>query len=239
MDEAFLWMELNEMRNNASYKNDSLVSKAILTASAQLETSVKKEQMLEAYECCRKTINFYDGLTDLSLFFDTYEKLRSNAEIDQALKKEEADWKQEDVLKTKYREAVQTKDYNWWQKDIQAMNAKIKNSPKNEALIYKRVLGYLSLMMYIQTIEFIKQSNTSAAVYFDKLYLLVDPTNSEAHYLAAELSAIQGNQEDAITYLKSAVKNGYEDKVRLQNDKSFEKIKASANFHDVLDEINK
>jgi poly(3-hydroxybutyrate) depolymerase len=239
MDEAFLWMELNEMRKNHSYKNDSLVSKAILTASTQLDTYMKKKQVQEAYECCRKTINFYDGLTDLSLFFDTYQKLQSNAEIDKTLKKEEAEWEQEEVLKNKYREAVQTNDYNWWQKDIQAVNAKIRNGPKNEALIYKRVLGYLSLMMYIQTTEFIKQSNISAAVHFDKLYLLVDPTNSEAHYLAAELSAIQGNAEEAITYLKSAVKNGYGDKPRLQDDKAFKNIKGRADFQDVLEEIKK
>jgi hypothetical protein len=239
MDEAFLWMELNEMRKNTGYKNDSLVSKAMLTASTQLETYMKKKQMREAYECCRKTINFYDGLTDLSLFFDTYQKLQSNEEIDKNLKKEEEEWKQEEVLKNKYREAVQTNDYNWWQKDIQAVNAKIKNGPKNEALIYKRVLGYLSLMMYIQTTEFIKQSNISAAVHFDKLYLLVDPANSEAHFLAAELSAIQGNAEEAITYLKSAVKNGYDDKLRIQDDKAFKNIKSRADFQEVLEEIKK
>lgn len=239
MDEAFLWMELNEMRKNANYKNDSLVNKSIRIASTQLESFIKKKQMLDAYECCRKTINFYDGLTDLSKFFDTYKTLQSDLEIDKALKKEEAEWKQEEDLKNKYREAVQSNDYNWWQKDIQAVNAKIKNGPKNEALIYKRVLGYLSLMMYIQTTEFIKQSNIKAATYFDKLYLLVDPTNSEAHYLGAELSAIQGNQEDAITYLKSAVKNGYTDKPRLQDDKAFVNIKTSANFQNVLQGIIK
>jgi dienelactone hydrolase len=239
MDEAFLWMELNEMRRNKACKNDSLVNKAIQVASRQLETFLKKKQLLDAYECCRKTINFYDGLVDLSLFFDTYKTLQSDAEVDKALKKEEAEWKQEEDLKNKYREAVQSNDYNWWQKDIQTVNAKIKNGPKNEALIYKRVLGFLSLMMYMQTTQFIKQSNMAAAVYFDKLYLLVDPTNSEAHYLAAELSAIQGNPEAAINYLKSAVKNGYDDKPRLQNDSAFVNIKGSANFQKVLEGIKK
>jgi dienelactone hydrolase len=239
MAEAFLWMELNEMRKNSAYKNDSLVNKAIQAASRQLETFLKKKQLLDAYECCRKTINFYDGLTDLSLFFDTYKTLQSDAEVDKALKKEEAEWKQEEDLKNKYREAVQSNDFNWWQKDIQTVNAKIKNGPKNEALIYKRVLGFLSLMMYMQTTQFMKQSNMAAAVYFDKLYLLVDPGNSEAHYLAAELSAIQGNPEGAINYLKSAVKNGYEDKPRLQNDSAFVNIKASANFQKVLEGIKK
>ncbi len=237
MDEAFLWMELNEMRKNSTYKNDSLINKSVQEASKQLQSDLNKKQMLNAYECCRKTINFYDGLTDLSLFFDTYKTLQSNQEIDKALKKEEADWKQEEDLKNKYREAVQSNDYTWWQKDIQSVNSKIKTAPKNEALIYKRTLGYLSLMMYIQTTEFMKQSKIEPAIYFDKLYLLIDPTNSEAHYLAAELSALKGNQEAAIHYLNSAIKNGYKDTPRLENDNAFAGIKASANFQNVLASI--
>jgi hypothetical protein len=134
-------------------------------------------------------------------------------------------------------EAVQSNDANWWKKNIAALNSKIKSSPENEALIYKRILSFLSLMMYMQTTQFMKQNNTAAADYFSKLYLLVDPTNSEAHYLAAELSAIQGNPEDAIKSLSSAIKNGYEDKARLEQDNNFRNIRASAAFQKVAAEI--
>ena len=237
MDEAFLWMELNQMRKNPKEKNEALISKAIEEATKELQNDLNKKEMLAAYECCRKTINFYENLGDLSYFINTYESLKTNKEIDIALQKEEASWSKEETLKKKYAEAAQSNDANWWKKDIAALNARIKSSPKEEALMNKRVLAYLSVMMYIQTSEFIKQRNTAAADYFSKLYLLVDPTNPDAHYFAAELSAIQANPADAIKYLNSAVKNGYKDKSKLENDDAFRNLKASVEFQKVLGEI--
>jgi len=237
MDEAFLWMELNQMRKNPKEKNDSLINNAIQIATKELQTDLDKKQMLKAYECCRKTINFYENLSDLSFFIKTYETLKTNKEIDIALQKEEGEWAKEEKLKKKYMEAVQSNDANWWKKDIAAVTAKIKNGPKEEALMNKRILGFLSVMMYVQTTEFIKQKNTAAADYFSKLYLLVDPENPEAHYLAAELSAIQANPTDAINHLNSALKNGYKDKSKLENDEAFRNLKASAGFQKILGEM--
>lgn len=237
MDEAFWWMELNEQRKKYT-GDDSLIFKRILFATAELKDLMAKKQYMDAYECCRKTINFYESLGDLSFFFETYQFLQTNKEVDKALQKEESEWAQEEGLKRKYIEAVQSNDANWWKKDIASLNNKIKNSSKNEALIHKRVLSFLSLMMYMQTTQFMNQNNTAAADYFSKLYLLVDPNNSEAHYLAAELNAIQGNQEEAIKFLNSAIKNGYADKNRLENDAHFKNIRASAAFQKATGEIN-
>jgi hypothetical protein len=236
MDEALWWMELSEMRKK-NMTGDSLISQQLLTATGELKAYLNKKQYMNAYECCRKTINFYDGLGDLTFFFTTYQSLQTNKEIDKALQKEEADWALEENLKKKYIEAVQSSDANWWKKDIAELNNKIKSSPKPEALILKRTLSFLSLVMYMQTTQFMKQNNTAAADHFSKLYLLVDPTNSEAHYLAAELSAIQGNQADAIKFLNSAIKNGYADKARLKNDDYFRNIRANAEFQKAAGEI--
>ena len=237
MDEAFLWMELNQMRKVPKEKNDSLIKKGIETATRELQDALNKKDMFAAYECCRKTINFYENLGDLSYFINTYGQLKTDKSVDKALQKEEANWAQEETLKKKYLEAIQSNDAKWWKKDIAAVNAKIKTAPKEEALMNKRVLSFLSLMMYMQTTEFLKQRNTAAADYFSKLYLLVDPTNPDAHYFAAELSAIQANPADAIKFLNSAVKNGYTDKNKLQNDDAFRNMKASAEFQKVLGEI--
>ncbi|HET6228174.1 MAG TPA: hypothetical protein VFF27_17975, partial [Bacteroidia bacterium] len=212
MDEAFLWMELNQMRKDPKEKNDSLINKGIQTATRQLQDDLNKKEMRKAYENCRKTINFYENLGDLSYFINTYQNLKTNKEIDNSLQKEEASWAKEENIKKKYMDAVQSKDANWWRQDIAAVNAKIKSAPKEEALIYKRILGFLSLVMYMQTSGALQQKNIMAADHFSKLYLLVDPTNSEAHYLAAELSAFQANHDEAIAHLNGALKNGYKDK---------------------------
>ena len=136
-----------------------------------------------------------------------------------------------------YRDAIQFKDYPWWSKDISSLNSKIKSAPIDEALIYKRVLSYLSLVMYMQAAQFIEQRNIPAAVHFSKLYLLVDPTNAEASYLAAELNASQGNEAESIRYLKNAIDNGFIDKARLETDNAFVSLKGNPEFEKIKEKI--
>jgi hypothetical protein len=229
------------MRKDPQLRNDSLnarkVQAAIQAATKQLQDDLNKKEMRKAYEDCRKTINFYENLGDLSYFINTYQNLKTNKEVDISLQKEEALWAKEETVKKNYMQAVQSNDGNWWRKDIAALNAKIKNAPKEEALMNKRILSFLSLVMYMQTTEFIKQKNIPGADHFSKLYLLVDPTNAEAHYLAAESSALQANQAEAITHLNNALKNGFKDKSKLENDEAFKTMRASAAFQKVVGEI--
>jgi len=238
MEEAFFWLELNNMRKDPSAKNDSLVQHNLSNESESLYGLVKDNQKYAAYELCRKTINYYEGLGDLSLFFEQYKKLQNDPAVDKQLKQNEADWTREEQLKEEYMNNLQQKDLAWWQKDVAAMNKQIKSGKdKNEALIKKRLLSYLSLVCYMQTSGALKQNDLRAAAYFDNLYVLVDPTNAEAHYFMAEISAKQGNTAAALKALDEAVKNGFKEKGRMQNDSAFAGIRNEAEFAKIADKI--
>jgi hypothetical protein len=238
MGEAFLWLELNNMRKDPSAKNDNLVLHNLSDESERLYSLEKKNKKYEAYELSRKVINYYEGLGDLSLFYDTYKKLQGNADVDKQLKQNEADWTREEKLKEEYMNNLQKQDYAWWQKDVAAMNQQIKSGKdKNEALIKKRLLSYLSLVCYMQTSGALKQNDMRAATYFDNLYILVDPTNPEAHYFMAEINAKQGNTAVALKALEEAVNKGFNEKGRMQNDSTFAGIKNEAAFVKVLEKI--
>lgn len=238
MEEAFFWLELNNMRKDPSAKNDTLILKNLSDESEHLYALDKHNKKYEAYELCRKVINYYEGLGDLSLFFTKYKELQNNADVDKQLKQNEADWTREEKLKEEYVNNFQIHDYGWWQKEIASMNQQIKaGKNNNEALIKKRLLSYLSLVCYMQTSGALKQNNLPAAEYFDKMYILVDPENSEAHYFDAEIKAKQGNADAAINALQQSVKNGFNEKKRMENDSAFEGIKNDAAFVKVLGSI--
>jgi len=238
MEEAFFWLELNNMRKDPSAKNDSLVQHNLSNESESLYGLVKDNQKYAAYELCRKTINYYEGLGDLSLFFEQYKKLQNDPAVDKQLKQNEADWTREEKLKEEYMNNLQQKDFAWWQKDVAAINKQIKSGKdKNEALIKKRLLSYLSLVCYMQTSGALKQNDLRAAAYFDNLYVLVDPTNAEAHYFMAEISAKQGNTAAALKALDEAVKNGFKEKGRMQNDSAFTGIRNEAEFAKIVEKI--
>ncbi len=241
MNEAFWWLELGAMRSNQLQKNDSLIKKNTTENLKLTKQFLEAKQDYEAYKLCKKTITFYDGLIDLSPFIEIYKSLQTNVEVDKELKLEEKLWSKEEALKQQYMQALQKNDYAWWQKEIASINQKIKTEKnKNESQLLQRVLSYLSLACYMQTDGLLhKENNIPAATYFCKLYILIDPTNSEAYYFMAEINAKQNENENAIKALEMAVKNGFSDVTRLQNDNSFSTLKGRKEFEKITEEIKK
>ena len=238
MNEAFLWTELGEMRKDVKQKNEAFVKENILVYSDKIKKAQQSNKTIEVYNLVRKTINFFDGLTDLKEYYTIYNSLKANAEIDKNLKAEEASWQKEEELKAFYGEAFQSKNIDWWKQETASMNKVIKNGKTADVLMNKRTLDYLSLVAYMQTTSALKQQNLPASKMFCQIYLIIDPTNNEAHYLNATTLAIEGKDKEAIAALEAAVKNGFKDITRLESDNAFVKLKETENFKAILKKVN-
>jgi dienelactone hydrolase len=238
MEEAFLWSELNFMRKDPSSKNEALVKKNITTEKNKLDELLKQNKNYEAYELSRKVINYYEQLDELKPFFDCYNKLKGNPEIDKQLKQNEADWTSEEKQKQEYINNLQTKELSWWQKEVASLNAQIKGKKDKNSGVKKRILSYLSLVCYMQTNAALKQNNIKAAEHFGKLYILVDPENKEAHYLMAVISASGKNPQAAIKSMEAAIKNGFNEKQRIETEAAFSSIRNTKEFKKAVEKIN-
>ncbi|HLC83744.1 MAG TPA: hypothetical protein VJI69_07930 [Bacteroidia bacterium] len=238
MNEAFLWTELGAMRKEPKLKNDAFVKENILRYSAKIKSAQQNNKPFEVYNHVRRTINFFDGLTDLKEYYDIYNPLKANAEVDKNLKREEEIWKKEEELKAYYTEGFQTKNIDWWKQEVSTINQKIKSAGVEQTLMYKRILDYLSLVAYLQTTNALKQQNLPATKMFCHIYLIVDPTNNEAHYLNATILAIEEKDKETFAALNESVKNGFKDISRIENDNSFMKIKNTEEFKGILKKIN-
>lgn len=237
MNNAFLWCELGAMRKDPKLKNDAFVKENILLFANQIKDAQKNNNTFEVYNLVRRTINFFDGLTDLKEYYNIYNPLKANAEIDKKLKQEGNIWKKEEDMKAFYSEAFQTKNVAWWQQEVATMNKKVKSENANEVLMYKRMLDYLSLVAYMQTTGMLQQQNLQAAKMFCQIYQIIDPTNSESHYLNATLLAIEGKDKETIAALNEAIKNGFKDIVRLESDNTFIKLKETEEFKAILKKV--
>lgn len=238
MNEAFLWTELGAMRKDPKLKNDAFVKENLLVYDDKIKKAQQSNKTIETYNLVRKTINFFDGLTDLKEYYNIYNPLKTNVEIDKNLKEEEVAWQKEEDLKAFYGEAFQSKNVDWWKQETASMNKIIKNGKKADVLMNKRTLDYLSLVAYMQTTSAIKQQNLMASKMFCQIYLTIDPTNNEAHYLNAITLAIEGKDKETIAALEEAVKNGFKDITRLESDNAFIKLKETDAFKAILKKVN-
>lgn len=238
MDEAFLWLELNELRKNRPLKIDTVISNSFNEAIMVLNKSLHKKATLETYIFLRKIINFYDGLFDLSICYSNYKLLQKNSEIGNELKQEEIIWATEENLKQEYLKAFQTQNIGWWSNSISMLNKKINsNSEKNMAQMNKRLLNFLSLASYMQTIASLNKYILPSVEFYSKIFLMLDPKNFEAHYLRAVFLIQKGDNKGAVKSLGLAIKNNFTDIYRMQNDSSFSLINKTPEFEALINEI--
>jgi len=238
MDDAFWFLELNEMRKSPAVSRDSLINPIIEKETKELNDLLANNKSYEAFEKCKKVIVYYNGLHDLKEFYKAYQGFKTNKEVDETLRIEEAFWKLEEEEKQKYIQAFRTNDLNWWKIHIVDLNKKIKSGKnKEEVNMQKRLLSFLSLVAYMQTTATLKEKNMKAASYFSDIYVLVDPTNNEAHYLKAEINAINGKTKEAIQSLNESIKYDFKDLKRLESDILFNSVKNEEGFKKIVGKL--
>jgi dienelactone hydrolase len=239
MDLGFLWTMVTDMRAKRIPVSDSVIINRMEPMALRVSELKKQGKTYEAFNMLKRQINFFDGLTDLSSAMNLYKSYKTDPVIDRAMKKEENTWKKEEELQAFYQEAFQSKSLEWWKQDIASMNKKIKSSAdEGEKLMYARIMDYLSLIAYMQTNGAIQQNSLPAAKIYSDIYLLVDPSNSEAHYLAASLAAAEGNEKKTFSELEESIRLGFTDAARLQSDPGFSKINTKEEFLDIVKKAN-
>ncbi len=144
----------------------------------------------------------------------------------------------EERLKQEYTAHFQTKNIAWWKKEAMRIAQKSASKDATEKHKANRILAYFSLVAYMQTGGALSQNNLPVAEKFSQIYLIVDPTNSEAHYLNAVLKAKQNKSTEAIAALNKAIENGFIDKARLQNDPAFGTLKTEKGFDELVAKLN-
>jgi dienelactone hydrolase len=240
MSQAVWWMELNQMRADGSVLKADQIADS-LTVKKQIAEKLQNENKnLELYHHTIATINFYEQLGDLTMFYNLYSKFKSDPEVDKMLKAEEAGMAKEEAMRGRYIKAFSSENLAWWKKEL-AMLRKKSSSTKDrpDALIHKRMLEYMSLACYMQVNGALSHNDVQAADYFSELYVMTDPDNKEAYYLRADVLALQGKSSESISMLKSAIEKGFDDDERIKSDRAFDGIRNSEEFKKAISETGK
>lgn len=103
--------------------------------------------------------------------------------------------------------------------------------------MHNRVLGYLSLMCYLQAEAAIEKANAPAMEYWTSLYLLVDPPNAETQVLRAIVLASQQRHDEALACLDAAAELGFADAERLESLPALLSVRQGANWQAVLAKV--
>lgn len=229
MDIAFAGLEFDAMRDNTLPVEDSFIKQYLSNSKIRLDSDIRKNDMLQADNECVLTINMLDGITDVNWFKQKQNEIESGATFKKQLQQQQQLFTIEQNKKTEFNEQFQKGDLNYWKTTIHDLNVKSKTvSP--ETAMNQRLLAYLSLAFYSISNNLINNNQDKEAAYFVTLYKMADPTNSEAWYFSAILDARKNNTALTEYDLQEAIKNGFTDMARMQEQPEFKHLQPRLNY---------
>ena len=238
-ENAFLWFEFNAMKDKLIPLNQSLIDNFKKKEDAEIKEYQSKARNYEAFVTCEKCINYLNGISDIS----TYQKLKSSlsqtADYTKTVAEKSSIVKRERDLQNYYRQAFQEKDFKWWNAEIGNLIAQSKSSKnsREENMMFKRSLSFLSLMCYMASNSMLNQNQLPQAGMYIQLYEKVDPENSEVYYMQALLAAKQQNVQAILPALQKAVNAGFIDLDRLQKENLFNSVAEGDGYKKLIEEI--
>lgn len=147
-------------------------------------------------------------------------------------------FQEENILRNVYIDKLMNIiDIEWWTKEVNSINAKSNVCSGDKKAMYNRVLGILSLYCYSNTQAAIKSEQIDKAVYFSKLYQLIDPLNAEWAYLQALIAAKKNEKNACLNLLETAAQLKFNDRARMTNQPEFSRFRNDSKFVQITNTI--
>jgi hypothetical protein len=234
---AFTGLQLDAMRNNLIPTNEAFLDTYISNSKKKIADLTAANNWIKAEREARLSSQLLDGLTNEISWFAAKEKTIEASTVFQ--KQWDAQQKllvTEQNQKRIFQQQFQQGDIDYWKKTIADLNQKAKPATA-EGAMNQRLLAYLSLAFYSITNRCIVGNNNDEGRYFDELYKMADPTNSEAWYFSAILNARVNNVTAVTMDLDKSLRLGFNDKNRMLQQPEFVMIADKINLLGIADKI--
>jgi hypothetical protein len=238
MAESIVWTELNAMKDGKKPVDKSFVSEQLATFDKQYTDSQNSGNAYEEYLLTKKLINYFKGLADVKKYEDQLSSLEKDQAVQNGIKKALADELKEQTLQQQYVEKLSSENIAWWKGEVKRLDNFIATTKdETEKHLLKRVLEYLSLVLYSNCSSAYAQGSYADAEHYIELYAMIDPDNAEPEFMWAQIFARKKDIEKSISHLKRSAELGFKEKIRIDNDSIFIKLNNDKRMTEVLNMI--
>jgi uncharacterized protein YeeX (DUF496 family) len=183
----------------------------------RVDSLIKAHNYLNSWLVC-SNIKDLKNLPDNSYFSSVYNSVNKSTELQNQIRQLKVSMQIEFKARDAYFKALNTQDNKWWANEIAILNAQIdseKDVYKNSA--YKRIRSFLGIMCYTMTNSALQANDLQKTKKMLELYKLVEPQNPDMFYFSALFFLKTGRTDSILSYLKSALKTGFNDLNALRN----------------------
>lgn len=233
--DIFTWLRFDAMRQQAIPVERKSINLFIENNDKIAEGFATTGNLPMQSEEYLKMLHYLQGLTDVVPLQAEINRLSGDKEVIAYNIKQKQILDLEREQQQKYSPEFEAKNVEWWTKESSKLHSLTKN-PSDPGMnqLYQRVLGFLSMTSYMYSADALKQGDLVNAGKFIEIYRLVDPTNAEHRYMAAQLAALNHNPDACFIALNQAFELGFKDINRLKTDADFKPYQEDERFKSFL-----
>lgn len=242
MDDAFSWLSLRAMEAGHAPRDDAKLAAYLSAMQSKVNRSLRDEDFIGARDLCREARAALGNLVPAGRFnslSDSIERLPSYS-----LRREYRTtvMAEEEKERQMLIDAIGSKEAAWWSSRMTGYDRVISAGGSGwrhaeDTLRIRRIQAFLGVLCYMNANAILTSVNHDAALRILSIYEICDPANPEPHYLRAMVMARNNDTLPALRELKSAVKKGFRDKLRLTGQAEFAGMKELPVFYDVMKSI--
>jgi hypothetical protein len=176
-----------------------------------------------------------DSLLKAILLNDDFQKAEKNSV--KLLKYEED---QREKFLTQYNKTIRTvrpdtmfKAGEWTVFRNEFTKYKSSDEPAKKQMI-ERLFVFGWALCAEQSYQLYRQKNYPFSLLNAKIWSALRPDDSRAWVMLARIQAAAGEQKESLTYLKTALKKGFNDKEMLEKDEAFDALRSTGEFKKLM-----
>ena len=127
-------------------------------------------------------------------------------------------------LRSEFIKAMELRDINWWNTEIERINMSIEQSDKEVAQVSQRLLNYLSMVSFMLVKTDLDDNRIDNAVNKLKIYELVDPNNPDVYLMYARYFLLQDDIDAMKQSFKKAQELGFDDYEGYRSEYSWQQL---------------
>jgi len=218
-DMALNGFDIYSIKTKKISKNKELINNIWETMNDSISTFNKREDMIQENIYINQTLRWFSGLKNTSLLQKrSYEIIHSKQFINY-IKKHQKLITLEVKLRSEFIRAFNTKDIDWWEKEVQRINKSIKNTDKEISDVSTRLKNYLSMVSFILIKKDLNIRKTDADVLKKmKIYKMVDPNNPDVYLMYSYYYMLLNDIVNMTHNFTDAKEKGFNDFETYKND---------------------
>lgn len=232
---ALLWMQVAAMKERVQPEQAVIVDALKKNMDERLTAAMKAGEWIRAHQLCAGMARLLSGWKNNGDYAKRDAAMVAGAAYTRAVNERATLRDKEINLQRDLVAQLSTKDEAWWRHKINELRVGTKGSSTiEETKMNRRLLSYLGLVCYMKTSRALAGVDGAQAAVFLRVFSLLEPENPDVSYLRASLYMLNGDRDQALASLQTAVHQGYSDVAQMESDPVFAALREDAVFQKIM-----